>query len=246
MSKKSKVFTIIVYVAIIAVTALITFKTVHSEEYSTDKKEIMQEIAYNLCDINNIRFTGYTPNAQDNIIDRLFTPEIGESIKSNLILNSENKFISYESTFQDLENTIKKALEEKKNNVDGSDFINVTEYDLLNTDERFKTVNNERGLYLSDIENLDNRYIKICGNDIEIDQDTSNYIGSLKDNQYYKFEVVEYYYCETDNILRVKLQTKETALDGFSIEYTCYLDKDNKIKKIDNEALIYSKLLKLE
>lgn len=223
---------ILIQVVIIVLTIILI-----SQDKPVDDTEIIKNIAYNLNDVNRIRYEGY--NNQDQIIDRIFTEELALEIKNNLKNNSENTFISYENQCKENE----KAIADAQSDTTG--FNQLKGLNASQSDSRLKTNNNERGFYLSDIENIGNEAVLLCGIETIINADTSQYIGSLIGNKYYDFEV-EYYYMYKKqglNVLKVRTRSKD-LIDPYIIEYTCYLDSNYKIKEMENIELLYSKLLR--
>lgn len=227
-----------VALVVIVLGAVSILKVMSSIGLEDETAQFIENVAYSLVDVNNIRYEGYKSSTHKPIIESLFDEELATEIIGNLESKSANNFISLEDKFKEYE----KLKEEAQSDTTG--FNMFKGLDLNDNDGRIRVVDGERGIYTSDAE-MAGYEIKICSFMEKLP--TADYIGSLVGNPYYHFELDNYYMFKKDGkeVLRVKVRSKDEA-DPLIIEYTCRFNEQDKINQIDNIELIYSKLARVE
>lgn len=142
-------------------------------------------LANDMEHIMNLRYTGYKDTDKE-ILNRVF--------EDNIVREIEDRFKSGESTFIDLEDTIKRMENDIVLEEDGLGGVVESNLNTGYTDERIiKNEDGHRGVRVEDVYIEDGRFsIEIMGNMITIDIPEGIELSSYNGNPSYKLDLMEY------------------------------------------------------
>ena len=232
--------------ATIAISLLLAGIYVVSERKAKRERENQVElesitnVIKNFDYVTNIRYKGYNETEDSVVIENLFNEALGIEINGNLKGYSEDKFISYEDKCKSNEEAIAEAKR------DTSGFAQLADRDPTNSDQRLKTVNGNRGFFLSDLEVINHKDVMLCGVEEYIDVDTNMFIGGLVGNEDYNFSTLEYFYYKTLKGIKKLIICEKSNNSEMKMEFNCTLDDNYKIVDMNNPELLYSKLVLMQ